>query len=252
MSDKPRYALVTGAGSGIGRAAALGLVAAGWTVAVTGRRQAQLEETAALAGEARSRVLPVAGDVGNPVAVGEIFAKVKETFGRLDLLFNNAGTGAPPVPLEDLTYEQWQGVVDVNLTGVFLCIQQAFQIMKSQDPKGGRIINNGSISAQVPRPNSAPYTATKHAVTGLTRSASLDGRKHNICCGQIDIGNAGTEMTARMKDGVLQADGSLKPEPTMDVKNVSDAVLYMASLPLDANVLFMTVMTNTMPFVGRG
>ena len=252
MSDKPRYALVTGAGSGIGRAAALGLVAAGWTVAVTGRRQAQLEETAALAGEARSRVLPVAGDVGNPVAVGEIFAKVKETFGRLDLLFNNAGTGAPPVPLEDLTYEQWQGVVDVNLTGVFLCIQQAFQIMKSQDPKGGRIINNGSISAQVPRPNSAPYTATKHAVTGLTRSASLDGRKHDIAVGQIDIGNAATDMTQRMTAGVPQADGSMAPEPRMDVAHVASAVVYMASLPLDANVQFMTVMATKMPYIGRG
>ena len=252
MTDTPRYALVTGAGSGIGRAAALGLVAAGWTVAVTGRRQAQLEETAALAGAARARVLPVAGDVGNPVAVGEIFAKVHETFGRLDLLFNNAGTGAPPVPLEDLTYEQWQGVVDVNLTGVFLCIQQAFQIMKSQDPKGGRIINNGSISAQVPRPNSAPYTATKHAVTGLTRSASLDGRKHDIAVGQIDIGNAATDMTQRMTQGVPQADGSMAPEPRMDVAHVASAVVYMASLPLDANVQFMTVMATKMPYIGRG
>ncbi len=252
MADEPRIALVTGAGSGIGRAAALGLVEAGWTVAAVGRRLAQLEETAARAGDARVRVLPVAGDVGDPVAVGGIFAKVEEAFGRLDLLFNNAGTGAPPVPLEDLTYEQWQGVVDVNLTGVFLCIQHAFRIMKSQEPRGGRIINNGSISAHVPRPNSAPYTATKHAVTGLTRSASLDGRKYDIAVGQIDIGNAATEMTERMAAGVPQADGSMAVEPRMDVAHVASSVVYMASLPLDANVQFLTVMATKMPFIGRG
>jgi NAD(P)-dependent dehydrogenase (short-subunit alcohol dehydrogenase family) len=252
MSDRPRIALVTGAGTGIGRAAALGLVDAGWTVAVAGRRQAQLEATAELAGPARSRVLPVAGDVGNPVDVGRIFATVHEAFGRLDLLFNNAGTGAPPVPLEDLTFEQWQTVVDVNLTGVFLCTQHAFRLMKSQAPRGGRIINNGSISAHVPRPNSAPYTATKHAITGLTRACSLDGRKHDIAVGQIDIGNAATDMTERMTAGVAQADGSTAVEPRMDVAHVASAVVYMASLPLDANVQFMTVMATKMPFIGRG
>jgi NAD(P)-dependent dehydrogenase (short-subunit alcohol dehydrogenase family) len=250
MTD--RIALVTGAGSGIGRAAALGLVDAGWTVAVAGRRRAQLDETAALAGPARSRVLPVAGDVGNPQDVGRIFETVREAFGRLDLLFNNAGTGAPPIPLEDLNYEQWQTVVDVNLTGVFLCTQHAFRLMKSQDPRGGRIINNGSISAYAPRPNSAPYTATKHAITGLTKSCSLDGRRYDIAVGQIDIGNAATDMTERMKEGVPQADGRMAPEPRMDVAHVASAVVYMASLPLDANVQFMTVMATKMPFVGRG
>jgi NAD(P)-dependent dehydrogenase (short-subunit alcohol dehydrogenase family) len=247
-----RIALVTGAGSGIGRAVAVGLVEAGWSVAVAGRRREQLEETARLAGDARPRVLAVPTDVGNPVAVAELFDQVRGTFGRLDLLFNNAGTGAPPVPLEDLTYEQWQTVVDVNLTGVFLCLQQAFRLMKSQDPKGGRIINNGSISAHAPRPNSAPYTATKHAVTGLTRSAALDGRPHDIAVGQIDIGNAATDMTERMKEGVPQADGRTAPEPRMDVAHVASAVVYMASLPLEANVQFMTVMATKMPFIGRG
>ena len=208
MAAKQRVALVTGAGSGIGRAVALALVEAGYAVVVAGRRQEQLEATAALAGEARSRVVPVATDVGNPVAVAALFDTVRETFGRLDLLFNNAGTGAPPIPLEDLTYEQWQAVVDVNLTGPFLCTQQAIRLMKAQSPKGGRIINNGSISAHAPRPNSAPYTATKHAITGLTRSTSLDGRQHDIACGQIDIGNAATDMTQRMTAGVPQADGS--------------------------------------------
>ena len=250
--DKSKIALVTGAGSGIGRATALGLVDAGWTVAVVGRRKEQLEATVERAGAAKSRVLPVAGDIGNPVAVAEIFATVREAFGRLDLLFNNAGTGAPPVALDEVTFEQWQAVVDVNLTGAFLCTQQAFKIMKSQSPKGGRIINNGSISAHVPRPNSAPYTATKHAITGLTRSASLDGRVHDIAVGQIDIGNAATDMTERMTGGVPQADGRMAPEPRMDVAHVASAVVYMASLPLDANVQFMTVMATKMPFIGRG
>ena len=250
--DKAKIALVTGAGSGIGRATALGLVDAGWTVAVVGRRKEQLEATVERAGAAKSRVLPVAGDIGNPVAVAEIFATVREAFGRLDLLFNNAGTGAPPVALDEVSYEQWQTVVDVNLTGAFLCTQQAFKIMKSQSPKGGRIINNGSISAHVPRPNSAPYTATKHAITGLTRSASLDGRVHDIAVGQIDIGNAATDMTERMTGGVPQADGRMAPEPRMDVAHVASAVVYMASLPLDANVQFMTVMATKMPFIGRG
>ncbi|MFO1050141.1 MAG: SDR family oxidoreductase [Geminicoccaceae bacterium] len=250
MAD--RIALVTGAGSGIGRAAALGLVDAGWTVAVAGRRQEQLEETAKRAGDRRAQVLPVAGDVGNPQDVGRIFDTVREAFGRLDLVFNNAGTGAPAIPLEDLTYEQWQTVVDVNLTGVFLCMQHAFRIMKSQSPKGGRIINNGSISSTSPRPNSAPYTATKHGVSGLTRSGSLDGRKHDIAVGQIDIGNAATDMTERMTAGVLQADLRMAVEPRMDVAHVASAVVYMASLPLDANVQFMTVMATKMPYVGRG
>jgi NAD(P)-dependent dehydrogenase (short-subunit alcohol dehydrogenase family) len=252
MAERASIALVTGAGSGIGRAAALALVDAGWTVAVTGRRHEQLDETAGLAGDAKGRVLPLAGDVGNPVEVDRIFARLAEAFGRLDLLFNNAGTGAPPVPLEDLTFEQWQAVVDVNLTGAFLCTQHAFRLMKSQTPKGGRIINNGSISAHVPRPNSAPYTATKHAVTGLTRAASLDGRQHDIAVGQIDIGNAATDMTRRMTEGVPQADGRMAPEPRMDVAHVAGAVVYMAGLPLDANVQFMTVMATKMPFIGRG
>ncbi|MFZ1430316.1 MAG: SDR family oxidoreductase [Geminicoccaceae bacterium] len=252
MAEESRIAVVTGAGSGIGRAVALALVEAGWSVAVVGRRQEQLAATAALAGEAQDRVLPLAADVGNPAAVGELFDAVRETFGRLDLLFNNAGTGAPPVPFEDLTYEQWQNVVDVNLTGAFLCSQAAFRLMKAQSPRGGRIINNGSISAHVPRPNSAPYTATKHAITGLTRSCSLDGRQHDIAVGQIDIGNAATDMTQRMTEGVPQADGRMAPEPRMDVAHVASAVVYMASLPLDANVQFMTVMATKMPFIGRG
>jgi NAD(P)-dependent dehydrogenase (short-subunit alcohol dehydrogenase family) len=252
MKETTRIALVTGAGSGIGRAAALGLVDAGWTVVATGRRREPLEATAAAAGPAGARVVPVAADVGDPVAVGELFGTVRETFGRLDLLFNNAGTGAPPVPLEELSYEQWQTVVDVNLTGVFLCTQHAFRLMKCQSPKGGRIINNGSISAHAPRPNSAPYTATKHAITGLTRACSLDGRPHDIAVGQIDIGNAATDMTERMTAGVPQADGRTAVEPRMDVAHVASAVVYMASLPLDANVQFMTVMATKMPFIGRG
>ncbi len=252
MTQASRIAVVTGAGSGIGRAAALALVEAGWSVAVIGRRREQLEATVALSGDARARMLAVPADIGNPVDVGQAFDLVRETFGRLDLLFNNAGTGAPPIPFEELTYEQWQGVLDVNLTGAFLCSQAAFRLMKSQSPKGGRIVNNGSISAHVPRPNSAPYTATKHAITGLTRSCSLDGRQHDIAVGQIDIGNAATDMTQRMTEGVPQADGRLAPEPRMDVAHVASAVVYMASLPLDANVQFMTVMATKMPYIGRG
>jgi NAD(P)-dependent dehydrogenase (short-subunit alcohol dehydrogenase family) len=250
MSTGPRVAIVTGAGSGIGRAVALAFLNDGFAVALAGRRREPLEETAKLS--SRSAALVVPTDVGDPASVQALFAKTKERFGRLDVLFNNAGSGAPPVPLEELTFEQWRRVVDVNLTGVFLCTQEAFRLMKAQSPRGGRIINNGSISAHAPRPNSAPYTATKHAVTGLTKSTALDGRAFDIACGQIDIGNAGTEMTARMKDGVLQAGGGIAPEPTMDVENVAKAVLYMANLPLDANVLVMTVMATKMPFVGRG
>ena len=247
-----RIALITGAGSGIGRAVALGLVAAGWSVAISGRRREPLEQTAGLAGPDQERVLVAPGDVGNPHDVAQIFDTVREAFGRLDLLFNNAGTYTPSVPLEELTYEQWQNVLDVNLTGVFLCTQHAFRLMKSQSPRGGRIINNGSISAHAPRPNSAPYTATKHAITGLTRACSLDGRAHDIAVGQIDIGNAATDMTERMKEGVPQADGRIAAEPRMDVAHVASAVVYMASLPLDANVQFMTVMATKMPFIGRG
>jgi NAD(P)-dependent dehydrogenase (short-subunit alcohol dehydrogenase family) len=252
MAPFDRVAIVTGAGSGIGKAVALGLLQDGYSVVLAGRRKELLE---AAAGEGRvsgARTLVVPTDVGDPASVRALFARTKETFGRLDLLFNNAGTGAPALPLEELTYEQWKTVVDVNLTGAFLCTQEAFKIMKSQVPRGGRIINNGSISAHAPRPNSAPYTATKHAITGLTKSTSLDGRKYDIACGQIDIGNAETELTARMKTGVPQANGSLAAEPTMDVQHVARAVVYMASLPLDANVQFLTVMATKMPFIGRG
>lgn len=244
-----KVALVTGAGSGIGRASALALSAAGFSVVLTGRRQAELDNTAAKAG---GETLVFPADISQPGAVRELFAATRERFGRIDVLFNNAGMGAPAVPFEDLTYEQWSAVVGVNLTGAFLCSQEAVRMMKAQDPKGGRIINNGSISAYVPRPNSAPYTATKHAITGLTRSISLDGRKHNIACGQIDIGNAATEMTERMAAGVPQANGTMMVEPRMDVKHVAEAVVYMAGLPLDANVQFMTVMATAMPFIGRG
>ncbi|MCZ6869891.1 MAG: SDR family NAD(P)-dependent oxidoreductase, partial [Gammaproteobacteria bacterium] len=229
----------------------LALLEAGYSVVLAGRRLERLEAVVETS-SAGSRALAVQPDISDPDAVAALFASTKETFGRLDLLFNNAGTGAAPVPLEELKFEHWKRVVDVNLTGSFLCTQQAIKLMKDQNPKGGRIINNGSISAQVPRPNSAPYTSTKHAITGLTRSTSLDGRKHDIVCGQIDIGNAFTEMTSRMQNGVQQADGSLKEEPTMDVDNVVRAVLYMDSLPLDANVQFMTVMASKMPFIGRG
>ena len=247
-----KVALVTGAGSGIGRAAALALLREGYSVALAGRRADRLEQTAAQAGPDAGRALAVPADVSDPSSVRALFEKVQEAFGRLDLLFNNAGIGAPGVPLEDLTFEQWKAVVDTNLTGAFLCTQEAFKIMKSQDPRGGRIINNGSISAHVPRPNSAPYTSTKHAITGLTRSTSLDGRKYDIACGQIDIGNALTDLAARMASGVPQANGTVAVEPLMDVAHVASAVLYMASLPLDANVQFMTVMATKMPFIGRG
>ncbi len=247
-----KIALVTGAGSGIGRAASLALLRDGWSVVLAGRHRETLERTAAEAGPDGARALPVPTDVSDPSSVQALFEAARNAFGRLDLLFNNAGTGAPAVPLEDLTVEQWRRVIDVNLTGAFLCTQAAFRLMKSQSPRGGRIINNGSISAHTPRPCSAPYTASKHAVTGLTRSTALDGRKYDIACGQIDVGNAGTEMTARMKQGVPQANGELAPEPTMDVEHVARAVVYMASLPLDANVLFLTVMATKMPFVGRG
>jgi NAD(P)-dependent dehydrogenase (short-subunit alcohol dehydrogenase family) len=247
-----KIALVTGAGSGIGRAVSLALQGAGYSVVLAGRRADQLQETAASARHSGGKMLAVPTDVGNPAGVRALFSQVREAFGRLDLLFNNAGIGTPAIPMEDLTCEQWSAVVAVNLTGAFLCSQEAIRMMKAQQPRGGRIINNGSISAHTPRPHSAPYTATKHAITGLTKSISLDGRLFEICCGQIDIGNAATDMTARMTSGVLQPDGSLAPEPRMDVKNVADAVLYMASLPLNANVLFMTVMANAMPFAGRG
>jgi NAD(P)-dependent dehydrogenase (short-subunit alcohol dehydrogenase family) len=252
MSAPSKIAIVTGAGTGIGKASALALMKDGWSVVFAGRRK-ELLEAAAREGQATGgRTLVVPTDVGNPESIKALFARTKDTFGRLDLLFNNAGTGAPPVPLEDLTYEQWMTVVNANLTGVFLCTQEAFKIMKAQDPRGGRIINNGSISAHAPRPNSSPYTATKHAVTGLTKSTSLDGRKYDIACGQVDVGNAATEMTARMARGVPQANGTTAVEPTMDVQAVAKAVVYMASLPLDANVLFLTVMASKMPFVGRG
>lgn len=252
MTTEPKIALVTGAGSGIGKASALALARNGWSVVLAGRRPEPLEAVAAEIAEMGRRALAAPTDVGDPEAVRALFVKTRETFGRLDFVFNNAGRGAPPVPLEDLTYEQWKSVVDANLTGVFLCTQEAFRIMKDQTPRGGRIVNNGSISAHAPRPNSAPYTSTKHAVTGLTKSASLDGRKYDIAVGQIDIGNAHTEMTERMTKGVSQANGTTMVEPTMDVRNVADAIVYMAQMPLDANVQFITVMATKMPFVGRG
>ena len=252
MASSDRIAIVTGAGTGIGKAVALALLQDGYSVVLAGRRKELLEAAAIEGKSSGSRTLVVPTDVSDPLSVRALFARTKETFGRLDLLFNNAGTGAPPLPLEDLTYEQWKSVVDINLTGVFLCTQEAFKLMKSQQPRGGRIINNGSISAHAPRPNSAPYTATKHAITGLTKSTSLDGRKYDIACGQIDIGNAATPMTERMKKGVPQPDGSVAVEPTMDVQNVARAVVLMAGLPPDANVQFLTVMATKMPFVGRG
>ena len=252
QSATAKVAIVTGAGSGIGRAVSLALLNTGWAVTLAGRRVEPLMETASLAGEASARALPHATDVADPASVAALFAATKARFGRLDLLFNNAGTGAPPVPLEELSLDHWKRVVDINLTGAFLCTQGAFRMMKDQDPRGGRIINNGSISAHVPRPRSVAYTATKHAITGLTRSTSLDGRPYDIACGQIDIGNAATEMTRRMSSGVMQADGAIAPEPVMDVSAVADAVLYMAGLSLTANVQFMTVMATKMPFIGRG
>jgi NAD(P)-dependent dehydrogenase (short-subunit alcohol dehydrogenase family) len=251
VSAPARVAIVTGAGTGIGKAASLALLKEGYRVTLAGRRRELLEQTAAESG-AGERALVVPTDVADPAAVRALFAKAREAFGRLDVLFNNAGMGAPAVPLEDLTYDKWKQVVDVNLTGLFLCTQEAFRVMKSQDPRGGRIINNGSISAHAPRPNSAPYTATKHAVTGLTKSTALDGRKHDIACSQIDIGNARTELAARMEKGVLQADGTVAVEPLMDVEHVGRVVAYLAGLPLDVNVLFMTIMATKMPFVGRG
>ena len=252
MTSLSKTAVVTGAGSGIGRAVALALLDQGYRVALAGRRRDALEQTLAAAAGAADRVLVVPTDVSDAASVQALFDRVAKAFGRLDLLFNNAGVGAPGINLEDLSVEQWRAVVDINLTGVFLCIQHAFRMMKSQDPRGGRIINNGSISAHAPRPNSAPYTATKHAITGLTKSASLDGRKYDIACGQIDIGNAATDLAARMAKGVPQANGQVAVEPLMDVAHVASAVVYMAGLPLDANVQFLTIMATKMPFVGRG
>jgi NAD(P)-dependent dehydrogenase (short-subunit alcohol dehydrogenase family) len=252
MSTGEKHAVVTGAGSGIGRAAALALLADGWHVALAGRRPEPLRATAESAGENAARALVVPTDVRDPPEVQALFARAKQAFGRIDVLFNNAGIGAPPVPFEDLTVEQWRGVVDVNLTGMFLCAQEAFRAMRDQSPRGGRIINNGSLSAYVPRPNSAPYTATKHAITGLTKCIALDGRKHDIACSQLDIGNAATELTERMDRGVPQANGETLVEPRMDVAHVGASVAHLANLPLDANVLFMTLMATKMPYVGRG
>ncbi len=252
MTTHVKVAIVTGAGTGIGKAVALALLRDGYRVVFAGRREEPLRQAIAEAGPAGAHALAVPTDVGDPDSVRALFARTQHSFGRLDLLFNNAGVGAPAIELEDLTYAQWKSVVDINLTGAFLCMQEAFRLMKGQDPRGGRIINNGSISAHAPRPNSAPYTSTKHAITGLTKSASLDGRKYDIACGQIDIGNAATEMAAKMAKGVPQANGAIAIEPLMDVAHVASAVLYMASLPLDANVQFLTVMATKMPFVGRG
>ncbi len=252
MESLNKVAIVTGAGTGIGRSVALELLRDGYAVALAGRRREPLEEVAREASQSASRTLIIPTDVANPSAVSALFAKTKDAFGRLDLLFNNAGVGAPPIPLEDLSFEQWKKVLDINLTGAFLCTQEAFRIMKAQTPRGGRIINNGSISAHSPRPNSAPYTSTKHAMTGLTKSTSLDGRKYDIACGQIDIGNAETPLTAAMKRGVPQPNGQTMVEPTFAPIHVAKAVLYMANLPLDANVQFMMIMATKMPLIGRG
>jgi NAD(P)-dependent dehydrogenase (short-subunit alcohol dehydrogenase family) len=252
MSGNGKIAMITGAGSGIGRSVALAMMKEGYSVVLAGRRQDALDETAALGAVYGVPTLAVSTDLANPDAVRNLFAQTKERFGRLDVLFNNAGTNAPPIPLEELSFEQWQTVLGANLTSAFLCTQEAFRIMKDQSPRGGRIINNGSVSAQTPRPNSAPYTATKHAISGLTKSTSLDGRKYDIACGQIDIGNAATNMTQKMSTGVLQADLSIAAEPTMDVANVANAVVYMSSLSLDANVSTITVMATKMPLAGRG
>jgi len=252
MASHNKVALITGAGTGVGRAAVLALLADGYRVVLAGRRIDALEQVIAESGAAAGQALAVATDVSNPDSVAALFDRTASTYGRLDVLFNNAGVGAPPVNLEDLTFAQWKAAVDTNLTGAFLCTQHAFRIMKDQTPRGGRIINNGSISAHVPRPNSAPYTSTKHAITGLTRSTSLDGRKYDIACGQIDIGNAATPMTARMATGVPQPDGSVRAEATMDVAHVGETIRYMAGLPLDANVQFITIMATKMPFIGRG
>ncbi len=254
MASAAKIALITGAGTGVGSATTRALAANGYAVVLTGRRREPLESAAAavLATKPDATTLVLPADVGDPQQVKAVFDAIEAQFGRLDLLFNNAGTGTPPVPLEEIPFEDWQRAVNANLTGTFLCSQQAFRLMKTQSPRGGRIINNGSISAYTPRPNSAPYTATKHAISGLTKACALDGRTFDIACGQIDIGNAATEMTEAMKDGVLQADGSKRPEPRMNPDDVARAVVYMASLPLEANVLSMTVMATTMPFVGRG
>jgi NAD(P)-dependent dehydrogenase (short-subunit alcohol dehydrogenase family) len=252
MLSKKTIALVTGAGSGIGRSVTLGLLKKGCQVVLTGRRKNRLEETVKLSGVPPEQGHIAPADVTDPLAVGALFADIKKHFGRLDLLFNNAGTNVTGVLLEDLSYEQWRSVLDTNLTSAFLCTREAFKIMKDQDPAGGRIINNGSISAHVPRPDSAPYTASKHAMTGLTKATALDGRKYNIACGQIDIGNARTEMATRMQQGIVQADGRIAVEPTIGLENVTQAFLTMAEMPLDANILFMTVMASQMPFVGRG
>jgi NAD(P)-dependent dehydrogenase (short-subunit alcohol dehydrogenase family) len=252
MNPTGKVALVTGASAGIGKASALALLREGYRVVLTARRQEMLDTAIAESGAGPERALAITADVGNPDSVRDLFAATKAKFGRLDLLFNNAGMGAPAMPMEDLPFDKWQAVVAANLTGTFLCCQEAVRIMKAQDPKGGRIINNGSISAHAPRPMSIAYTATKHAITGITKTISLDGRKHDIACGQIDIGNAATEMTERMAKGVMQANGEMDVEPRMDVRHVASAVVYMASLPLDANVQFMTIMATKMPFVGRG